>query len=42
LRHSEGQGAALGFSYELDDEELPTRKNKGELPMLADIRKIDQ
>jgi hypothetical protein len=37
---------ALGFSYELDDEELPTRKNKGatqmELPMLAGIRKIDQ
>jgi hypothetical protein len=46
LRHSGGQGVALGFSHELDDEEFPTRKNKGaaqmELPMLAGIRKIDQ
>jgi hypothetical protein len=43
---AKGRGSKLGFSYELDDEELPTQKTKGatqwELPMLADIRKIEQ
>ena len=45
LRHSGGQWLALGFSYGLDDEDSPPGKKGAtqmELPMLANIRKIDQ